>query len=113
MEAPEVARHTITIHTDDLDGTEIKPGKGGSVRFSLDGAEYEIDLSTKNRTALGKILAPYIENARIVRKAAKRGRQQARPLPREVRAWAQSTGLEIPARGRIPKTVYDAYEAAT
>lgn len=32
--------------------------------------------------------------------------------PRAVRAWANSNGVIVPARGRLPQNVIDAYQAA-
>lgn len=34
------------------------------------------------------------------------------PTPAEVRAWALAQGLEVPAKGRVPKAVRAAYDAA-
>jgi hypothetical protein len=62
-----VAQQTITIYTDDLDGRPIREGRGGTVGFALDGVEYEIELSAKNRRALEKALAPFIENGRKIK----------------------------------------------
>jgi Lsr2 len=67
-----VAQQTITIYTDDLDGRPIRAGKGGTVGFSLDGVDYEIDLSAGHRKALERALAPFIDNGRKVKRPAKR-----------------------------------------
>jgi hypothetical protein len=64
-----VAQQTITIYTDDIDGRPIRTGRGGTVGFSLDGVDYEIELSAKNRRALEKALAPFIENGRRIKVA--------------------------------------------
>ena len=63
-----VAQQTITIYTDDLDGRQIRAGRGGTVGFSLDGVDYEIDLSAKHRRELEQTLAPFIDNARKTKK---------------------------------------------
>lgn len=34
------------------------------------------------------------------------------PTTREVRAWAKEQGIDVPARGRVPDSVFDAYQAA-
>ena len=39
-----VAQKIQTLFIDDIDGSEAE----GTVRFALDGAEYEIDLNAKN-----------------------------------------------------------------
>jgi hypothetical protein len=106
-----VAQRVITVMTDDLDGSEAEDIQ--TVSFALEGVSYEIDLSQKNSDKLRKALDPYTNVARKVggrrstRKAAPSG-----PSAAEVRAWAQSSGLDVPARGRIPQEVRDAFDAA-
>lgn len=34
------------------------------------------------------------------------------PAPKDVRAWAAEQGIEVPARGKLPQDVVDAYTAA-
>jgi hypothetical protein len=67
-----VAQETITIYTDDLDGRPIRAGRGGTVGFSLDGVDYEIDLSAKHRRELEQVLAPFIDNGRKIKGLGKR-----------------------------------------
>ena len=55
-----MAQKIQTLFIDDIDGTEAE----GTVRFGLDGAEYEIDLNAKHADALRKALAKYIDAAR-------------------------------------------------
>ncbi|MBT2609896.1 Lsr2 family protein [Streptomyces sp. ISL-87] len=58
---------TITRHImiDDLDGTEsFEPGEIGPVRFSLDGVEYEIDLTGEHDQELRELLGPYLAAGR-------------------------------------------------
>lgn len=85
------------------------------MRFAFDGAEYEIDLSAKNARAFRKKLAPFVEHARKAPRGP--GRRTARtPAGRqrsgEVRAWAKDHGIAVSARGRIPGTVIEQYQAA-
>jgi hypothetical protein len=86
-----------------------------TVRFAVDGTEYEIDLSAKNAAAFGKVLARYIEHGRKARRApARRGGRTAASRQRsgDIRAWAQQHGLAVSERGRIPASVVEQYEAA-
>jgi hypothetical protein len=53
----------------DLDGGPAD----GTVRFAFGGAEYEIDLSTRNATAFPTKLAPFIEHARKGRRHRRQG----------------------------------------
>jgi hypothetical protein len=105
-----MASRTIVEMTDDVDG---KPA-AETVGFALDGHKYEIDLSDKNAKALRKAFEPWSSSARRVRGG------RARPVTRvktgvdtaAVRAWATSNGIEISARGRLPKDVIEQYRAA-
>ncbi|QGZ53003.1 Lsr2 family protein [Streptomyces sp. QHH-9511] len=106
---------------DDIDGGEAAE----TVAFGLDGKMYEIDLNPANAKKLRKALAPYLAAGRKVpgRAAAARVGGSAGPVtsykhtalapdPAAVRAWAQSNKMDVPARGRIPKHVYEAFREA-
>ncbi|GAB3089891.1 Lsr2 family protein [Nocardioides zeae] len=81
--------------------------------FGLGGATYEIDLNDKNAAKLEKALAPFIEAGRKVGKTATpRGKKSSGgPSAAEVRDWALANGHDVPARGRIPAGVREAYDA--
>ena len=49
-----MAQKVQTLYVDDLDGSEAD----GTIRFGLDGAEYEIDLNGKHTRELRDVLAP-------------------------------------------------------
>ncbi|MDJ1134724.1 histone-like nucleoid-structuring protein Lsr2 [Streptomyces iconiensis] len=104
-----MAQRVVVTLSDDIDGGEAAE----TVSFGLDGRSYEIDLTTDNAKQLRTELAPFVEAGR---KRAKSGKAYHRtsvaPDPRAVRAWAESNGFEVPARGRIPKRVYEAFNAA-
>jgi len=107
-----MAKEIITRLIDDLDGSEASE----SVQFGLDGKNYTIDLSKKNASALRKALKPYVEAGaptRAQRGAAGRGapRQSSDRLA-AVRTWARKNGYQVADRGRIPREVQDAYDAA-
>jgi hypothetical protein len=112
-----VARKTITRLVDDLDGTEIKEGTGQTVRFGLDGRDYEIDLSDKNAEKLRSALSRYVDAARRVGGRARRNGSRSLSgksavSPQAVRAWAKANKVELSARGRIPQSVVDQFRAA-
>ena len=95
---------------DDLDGGPADQ----TVRFGLDGAEYEIDLSTRNATALREKLAPFIARARKAGRGprSRPGRgTSSRERSGDIRAWARSQGIEVSDRGRIPASVIEQYQA--
>lgn len=104
----------VVVHlSDDLDGSEANE----TVVFALDGRSYEIDLSSENASNLRESLAPFVAAGRKQsgnRSASKRvaTRDADRPDPVMVREWAQSQGLEVAARGRVPADVIEKFQAA-
>lgn len=97
---------------DDLDGGPAEQ----TVRFGIGGTEYEIDLSNKNATTFRRQLAPFIEHARKAGRGQRRrpGRTAAsREHSGDIRAWAKSQGIAVSARGRIPASIVEQYQAAT
>ena len=109
---PGMASRTIVELTDDVDG---KPATE-TLRFGLDGREYEIDLSEKNAKTLRKALEPWTAAARRV--SGRRTtpgtatRVETGVDNAAVRAWAASNGIELSARGRLSKDVIEQYRAA-
>lgn len=110
-----MAQKVITTYIDDLDGSELASGAGETVRFAIDGTEYEIDLGADNAKNLRESLKPYIGAGRPV----KRGRRTSSTSTRNsaenlaaIREWAAKNGHAVSSRGRIPQTVQDAYRAA-
>jgi len=51
-----VAKQIIHKLVDDLDGGDAEE----TVKFALDGIQYEIDLSDKNAAKLREVFAPYV-----------------------------------------------------
>jgi hypothetical protein len=111
-----MAQKVQTLLIDDIDGGEAE----GTVRFGLDGAEYEIDLSAGHAEALRKALAPYVSAARRApggagRRPGRSGRRAASagaPGPTSVREWAKSQGIEVKDRGRVPAELIVKFKAA-
>jgi hypothetical protein len=103
----------IEIHLiDDLDGSEIRAGKGETITFALDGTSYEIDLTNRNAVALRKALSTYVAAARPMKARGGRSKRSAQSDAREVKAWARQNGFEVADRGRVPSHIRDAYAAA-
>jgi hypothetical protein len=113
-----MAQKIQILLVDDLDGG----GADETVSFALDGANYEIDLSTGNAAALRETLAPYVGHARRASRGPGRSATTSRPNKGGVRAdreqtqaireWARNNGHKVSDRGRIPASVVDAYNAA-
>ena len=118
-----MAQQVNVKFVDDLDGSDA----AGTVAFALDGRAYEIDLSEDNAARLRDSLASFVAAARKSGGAsAAAGRRtqkmtassgpRSQPLDREqtaaIRAWARQNGHQVSDRGRISKTVVDAFQAA-
>jgi len=107
-----MATKITVILEDDLDGGPAEE----TLRFGIDGTDYEIDLNADNVAAFRQLLAPYIDHARKAGRAQQRrpGRTVAsRERSTDIRAWARDQGIAVSARGRIPASVVEQYEAAT
>jgi hypothetical protein len=101
-----MATRIITSIIDDIDGTE----GAETVSFSLEGHDYEIDLTPANHEVLRQALAPYIAAARPSPNGAVKPKATGGDV-KAIRAWAAAKGIVIPARGRIPADVRDRYTA--
>jgi hypothetical protein len=118
-----MAQRTIVQLTDDLDGKPIAEGKGETIRFSLDRTDYEIDLAERNAKALRADLARYVSAARRTAAGPRGGTGRSRGGragggaardydPKAVRAWAESEGIEVSQRGRVPADLVAKFQAA-
>jgi hypothetical protein len=105
-----VAQKIQVILEDDIHGGPAE----GTVKFSLDGANYEIDLNEENASSLREIFQPYVENARKAGGAARRRTRVTgqRGRTADIRTWAKQAGIHVNDRGRIPVYVVTRYEAA-
>ena len=109
-----MAQKVQTLFIDDLDGSEAE----GTVRFGLDGAEYEIDLNAEHAQALRDALARYVGAARRAGGGTRpaRGGRRARADgvdSTEVREWAKAQGIEVKDRGRVPAELVIKFKTAT
>jgi hypothetical protein len=107
-----MAQKIQTLFIDDIDGGAAE----GTVRFALDGTDYEIDLSSKHSEELHDALRKYVEHARKVSGTARRSGARAGRRPNvdtgAVRAWARENGHDIKDRGRVPADLVAKYQAA-
>ena len=107
-----MAQRIQTLLIDDLDGGEAAV----TVRFGLDGAEYEIDLTSEHDDQLRKALQQFLAHARrtggMAKTAARARRGAAAVDTAKVREWAKEQGIEVKDRGRIPASVVEQYQTA-
>jgi hypothetical protein len=108
-----MAQRIQTLFIDDIDGGAAD----GTVRFGLDGADYEIDLSGEHSDELRKALGKYIEHSRKIggtaRRAARGGRSANAIDAAKVREWAKGNGYDIKDRGRVSADLVEKYQAAS
>ena len=107
-----MAQKIQTLFIDDIDGGTAE----GTVRFGLDGTEYEIDLNAKHTEELHKVLANYVAHGRkaaATTRRAPRGRRSGAAVvdTAKVREWAKGHGYDIKDRGRVPANVVEKYKA--
>ncbi|HEU5471504.1 MAG TPA: Lsr2 family protein [Actinophytocola sp.] len=113
-----MAQKVIVELVDDLDGTATDGIS--TVSFSIDGADYEIDLNESNAEHLRGTLEEFIAAARRTGGRAKRNSGSAGPSrpaasreqTRAIREWARQNGFDLADRGRIPANVIEAFEEA-
>ena len=116
---------TLQVMTDDFDGTELKPGQGQTVRFSVEGTDYAIDLSDKNVNRFTAEVGLWVAKAHPPEDAVPTARRRSRtgrtgrgsvktPAAdmKAIRDWAREQGYTVSERGRVPTEVRDAYTAA-
>ncbi|MFF0707629.1 histone-like nucleoid-structuring protein Lsr2 [Gordonia sputi] len=112
---------------DDLDGREIDLDDVHTVLWSWLGVEYQLDISSAN---LDKVENGRVTVAKLLEASTRIGGRKQSTAPRvttkkssgssaksaastsDIREWALEEGYDVGPRGRLPKDVVDAYEAA-
>lgn len=108
-----MAQKVQIILEDDLTGGPADE----TVRFALEGVDYQVDLNKENADKLRAALQPFIEvgmkaNSRGRRAPGRAAGQQRSNQTAKVRAWAKEQGFNVSDRGRIHQDIFDKYEAA-
>ena len=107
----------VQVHLlDDIDGGRADE----TLKFALDGTNYEIDLSTRHAEKLRKSLDKFVQAARRVgrgpvapsgRARSGSGARSDRVQNQAIRDWAKRRGIALNERGRIPRSIIEQYEA--
>ena len=102
-----MARKTVVALEDDLTGGPADE----TVRFSLDGIDYEIDLSSQNAEKLRSEFDVFVAAGRRLRQRTFVGATPRVDRARlaAIRDWARGQGLAVSSRGRIPESVLEQY----
>lgn len=107
-----MATRIETTLIDDLDGTTADE----TVKFSLDGTDYEIDLTEGHASELREQIGRFVSAARKTRAERRTSAPATAALGRQrtqqIRAWAQAQGMTVNNRGRLNAGIVDAYEKA-
>jgi nucleoid-associated protein Lsr2 len=106
-----MAEQVSVRFVDDIDGSEASE----TVSFGLDGRQYAIDLSKQHASQLRDALASFVSAARRGtghRRTSSTSRGTTatdREQTAAIRQWARDNGQSISDRGRISKTLMEAY----
>lgn len=106
-----MAQKVKIILVDDMDGGSAEE----TIRFGLDGANYEIDLSSANATKLRDAVRPFVAKARKAGMRQAKGRPASPARNQEaalIRQWARENGYTVSDRGRVQSGIREAYERA-
>ena len=81
--------------------------------FGLDGVDYEIDLVDDHdlRASVGQWIAKARRISGKDRSKPTKEPARQRHDMHHIRVWARNNGLTVPARGRMPRSIVDAYDA--
>ena len=99
----------MTIRVSDLSGEQ----GAETFTFEVDGVKYAIDLTGPEAETVRSQFAPLIEKSKRI--GGRRPATKGGALPSEaslIREWCEREGIEVPAKGRIPKSLREQYYAA-
>ncbi len=101
-----MARKTRIVLIDDING-ELGDE---TIKFGLDGIDYEIDLCSENAAKLRNLLDPWIQAGRRVGGRRVAG-TDTRPVSdaSKIRAWAREQNMRVSEKGRISAKIRSAY----
>lgn len=110
-----MAQKVNIILIDDIDGGEADE----TVRFGLDGVQYEIDLSEAHASELRSALSGYVGKARRGGQSKQRSTTSSgssspsrNQEAARIREWARENGYNVSSRGRVNSEIVEAYRAA-
>ncbi|HEX9228808.1 MAG TPA: Lsr2 family protein [Arthrobacter sp.] len=103
-----MAQKVIMTLTDDLDGGDAAE----TVRFSLDGNSFEMELNEANAAELREILSPYKTAGRKTPGARTARQSVPNTESTGVRKWAAENGIKVSPRGRVSEEILQRYAAA-
>lgn len=102
-----MARATRVVVICDMHREQVDAA--GAFEFTVDGERHRLDLCPEHLAELHVALAPWIRASASSRDGTAAAHRNS---PAAIRAWAAANGVKLPARGRIPRAVHEAYRAA-
>lgn len=102
-----MARATRVVVICDMHGMQIEAT--GSFEFTVDGERHHLDLCDDHLVEVREAMRPWIRASVESRDGTAAARRNSTAA---IRAWAAENGVKLPARGRIPRAVHEAYRAA-
>jgi hypothetical protein len=107
---PRMAMKTLKKYFSDVSGEEIGD-ESPTISFAIEGTTYEVDLTESEKQSLRDALAPFASVARKSSRGTTRKKSSTGgPAPKDIRDWARDNNIDVPARGRIPLSVIEAFE---
>lgn len=103
-----MAQKVRVTQVSDISGEEAAE----TVRFALDGTEYEIDLAAAEAAQMRASVRPFTEHARKKGRTSRRGsrRSPSRGDLPDIREYARNRGYDISERGRVPQRIIEEYD---
>lgn len=110
-----MAQVVVKTFIDDIDGSVAER----TFAYTVDGTDYEIDLSADNIKEFNDAIAGFVESSRKAPRRSAGGSKQRvvnpganREQSHAVREWARANGITVSDRGRISAKVQEKFDAA-
>lgn len=104
-----MAKKTVEVFTSDLSEAPADQ----TVTFAVNGKGYEIDLTDAEAVTFLETFSKYVDVSRPAANVrGSKGRSASSKAPSNaatIRKWAESQGIAVPKRGRIPADVVKAF----
>ncbi|PRQ10468.1 Lsr2 family protein [Corynebacterium sp. 13CS0277] len=112
-----MAQKQVTQYFDDLDGRPLTEDEVKTVRFSVDGTDYVLEVSQGNADRFYEVISSYRDAAqrdhsRPNTRRARTGSNTGGIPAKRIREWAHANNIEVSDRGRLPQEIVDQYRRA-
>lgn len=109
-----MARREVTQYFDDFDNSPLADDDVNVVDFSVNGADYIMELSTKNKQKFDEAVQPFVAVARRAQRTPGRrsGTTSSAARNKRIREWAEKNNVEVSKRGRISSEVIEKFNRA-